>query len=185
MNRTSFRLSLNEFNLISAEITSIDAWASSIHKNLLPKFAWNGGNNFFHSKKEDNPWLRIQLNRKETITSVTVRNRLDCCGKQLENLEVRAGTKNDTTNEIVGTFEGPGVTGGRHVVQFIKSVVADFLTFQLMKKNGILQISGIYLNESPILGKYDSQIDSRFSWFIKIFSFQFDRLKTVKQLNSF
>ena len=108
---------------------------------------------FFHSNTEDNPWLRIQLNRKEKITSVTIRNRLDEGGERLENLEVRAGTKNDNTNEIVGTFAGPGFTGGRHVVQFTKPVVADFLTFQLKKKNAILQINGIFLNERPVLGK--------------------------------
>ena len=61
--------------------------------------------------------------------------------------------KNDNTNEIVGHFKGPGVTGGRHVVQFIKPVLADFLTFQLRKKNAILQINGIYLNEIPALGE--------------------------------
>ena len=108
---------------------------------------------FFHSNTEDNPWLRIQLNRKETITSVTIRNRLDEGGERLENLEVRAGTKNDNTNEIVGTFQGPGVTGEKHVVQFTKPVVADFLTFTLKKQNGILQINGIYLNEMPAIGK--------------------------------
>ena len=117
---------------------------------------------FFNSKREDDPWLRIQLNRKETITSVTIRNRLDCCGERLQNLEVRAGTKNDNTNEIVGRFAGPGVTGAKHVVQFTKPVVADFLTFQLKKKNGELQINGIYLNEMSTLGKYDYQMNSLF-----------------------
>ena len=61
--------------------------------------------------------------------------------------------KNDNTNEIVGHFKGPGVTGAKHVVQFTKPVVADFLTFQLKKKNAILQINGIYLNEIPALGE--------------------------------
>ena len=70
-------------------------------------------------------------------------------------MEVRAGTKNDNTNEIVGTFKGPGVTGAKHVVQLTKPVFADFLTFQLKKKGGILQISGIYLNEMSTLGKKD------------------------------
>ena len=105
---------------------------------------WEG---FFHSQGEDNPWLRIKLNRKVIISSVTIRNRLDCCGERLENLEIRAGTKNDLTNEVVGTFAGPGATGQKHVVLFTKWVNADVLTFQLKKKNVALQINGIYLNE--------------------------------------
>ena len=96
---------------------------------------------------ENNPWLRIKLNRKATITSVTIRNRIDCCGERLENLEIRAGTKNDLTNEVVGTFAGPGATGQKHTVQFTKWVFADVLTFQLKKLNAPLQINGIYLNE--------------------------------------
>ena len=42
------------------------------------------------------------------IFSVTVRNRMRCCGGRLRNLEVRAGTKSDNTNDLVGTFAGPG-----------------------------------------------------------------------------
>ena len=76
-------------------------------------------------------------------------------------MEVRAGTKNDNTNEIVGRFIGPGVTDAKHVVRFIKSVLADFLTFTLRKKNAVLQINGIYLNEMPALGKHDFLISKR------------------------
>ena len=145
---------------ISAEITLYDAWASSVWEGREAKFAWKGTNQatsvgIFHSSDEDNPWLRIQLNRKETITSVTIRNRLDCCGERLENLEVRAGTNNDNANEIVGRFAGPGATGAKHVVRFTKSVVADFLTFQIKKDHAVLQINGIYLNEMPVFGKND------------------------------
>ena len=103
------------------------------------------------------------MNRKETITSVTIRNRLDCCGERLENLEIRAGTTNDNANEILGRFKGPSATFAKHVIQFIKSVVADILTFQLKKNDATLQINGIYLNEMPVLGKNHFQI----------FSFQF------------
>ena len=113
----------------------------------------NGG--YFYSQQEDKPWLGIQLNRKAYITGVTIKNRPDCCGDRLANLEVRAGTKNDLTNEVVGTFKGPGVTGAEHVIQFTKPVMADILTFQLLGKNAILQINGIYLKETPGIGKND------------------------------
>ena len=93
------------------------------------------------------------MNKPIKITSVTIGNREYCCGERLENLEIRAGMKNDLTNEVVGTFKGPGTTGAKHVVPFTKEVVAEYLTFQLKKKNAILQIQGIKLNEAPILGK--------------------------------
>ena len=138
--------------MILAEITAIDAQASSIWKGREAKFALMGNDQpgtvgIFHSEGEDNPWLRIKLNRKVIISSVTIRNRLDCCGERLVNLEVRAGTKYDLTNEVVGTFAGPGATGQKHLIQFSKWVFADVLTFQLKKKNEALQINGIYLNE--------------------------------------
>ena len=62
---------------ISAEVTSIDSWASTIYSEyMLPAFAWRGtpddsvnnpDSGYFHSLEESNPWLRIQLNRKERI----------------------------------------------------------------------------------------------------------------------
>ena len=140
--------------LISGEITAIEAWSSSTNgDHQLPLNAWRTIG--FHSGYESNPWLRIKLSRKETITNVTIGNRIDCCGERLVNLEVRAGTKNDNTNEIVGTFKGPGVSGAKHVVLFNKPVLADFLTFQLMgREKTWLQIHGIYLNYMPEKGKY-------------------------------
>ena len=42
--------------------------------------AWASNGNFFHSVKEDNPWLKVQLNKPTVVYSVTVGNRKDCCG---------------------------------------------------------------------------------------------------------
>ena len=157
----------NSFHLASAEVTLSEAWASSVWEGREAKFAWTGTDQatsigIFHSLEEDNPWLRIRLNRKETITSVTIRNRIDCCGERLENLEIRAGTKDDLTNEVVGTFAGPGATGQKHTVQFTKWVYADVLTFQLKKDNIALQINGIYFNEEQTnIGKNSFQMNIR------------------------
>ena len=106
---------------------------------------------FYRSKEEDNPWLRIQLNRATSFSSVTLTNRKDCCGARLQNLEIRAGMKNDLTNELVATFKGPGITGGIHEIEFKKSVIAEFLTLQLNKKSAILQVNGILLSRSKHL----------------------------------
>ena len=58
--------------------------------------------------------------------------------------------KNDLTNEVVGTFKGPGETGAKYVIQLSKEVIAEYLTFQTKKNNAELQINGIKLNEKPI-----------------------------------
>ena len=139
---------------IIGQIYAMNAWSSSRHSDQYrPLLAWKGdpstGVGFFHSKTEDNPWLRIQLNRPTTITSVTISNRKDCCGERLQNLEVRAGMKNDLTNDVMGSFKGPGTTGGVHVVRFTKPILAEFMTFQLVKKSATLQINGIRLNQQP------------------------------------
>ena len=65
--------------------------------------------------------------------------------------------KNDWTNEVVGTYKGPGVTGEEFVIQLTKEVVAEYLTFQLKMKTW-LQIEGIKLNEIPKHGKYEIHI---------------------------
>ena len=62
--------------------------------------------------------------------------------------------KNDLTNDVVGTFKGPGKTGAKHIVQFTKEVNAKYLSFQLKKKKAILQIKEIKLNEKPVIGTY-------------------------------
>ena len=115
--------------------------------------AWSGPR-FYHSKLEDNPWLRVQLNAPIKITSVTVGNRKGCCGDRLKNLEIRAGMNNDLTNEVVGFYEGPGKTGEQYTIRLKVPVVAEFLSFQLKGKKQYLQIEGIRLNEQPALGEY-------------------------------
>ena len=93
------------------------------------------------------------MNKPTKITSVTVGNRVKCCGERLENLEIKAGMKNDMTNEIIGTFKGPGRTGVKYLIPLTKTVVARYLTFQLNKTKGVLQIEGIKLNQRQSHGK--------------------------------
>ena len=141
---------------ITGKIYPIKAEGSSQNniKNY-PLRAWLGKpgdvKKWFHSENEDNPWLKLQLNRATMITSVTVRNRKDCCPERLRNLEVRAGMRNDLTNPIVGTFKGPGEEGKRYVIRSRLAILAEFITFQLNMEKAILTINGIKLNEEPIL----------------------------------
>ena len=131
---------------------AIDAWASSwFNAAHHPKFAWSAGPRYFHSARENNPWVRVQLNEPTKIKSVTVGNRKDHGGR-LRNLEIRAGMKNDLTNEIVGKFKGPGRDGAKHVILLREEVTALYISFQIKVKE-ILQIRGIWLNEDETLGE--------------------------------
>ena len=137
-------------------------WASSFNNDgQKPKNAWDGTDDnkattgFFQSAQEDNPWLRIQLTRCTRITSITIGNKLNCCGERLADIEIRAGLKNDLTNPVVALFQGPGETGEKYVIRLEKPVGnAEYLTFQRKKENSYLQINGIKLNERDAPSKY-------------------------------
>ena len=131
---------------------ALNAWSSSIYTDNKdgwgPQLAWDEDSKVFHSKPEDKPWLRIQLNRPTTITSVTIVNRKECCGDRLKNLAIRGGMSNDLTNPVIGQFMGPGTTGGRYEIVLNNPLKVLYLSFQLKDNGGILQIDGIKLKES-------------------------------------
>ena len=129
----------------------LDAWASSwlfLNKDLYgPQLAWSGGSygssGFFHSKVEDNPWLMVHIEPLQ-MSGVTLINRRDCCGERLMNLEVRAGSSVELEgNPVLGKFKGPGVTGAEHFVSFGRRVTVEYISFQVHKQPGVLQINGI------------------------------------------
>jgi hypothetical protein len=55
--------------------------------------------------------------------------------------------RNNLGNPIVGFFKGPGKTKGAHAIKFTRPVVAQYITLQIMKKSGILQVNGIKVTE--------------------------------------
>ena len=134
-------------------VTMFGAWASSHYGSEAmfgPKLAWKGesksNSGFFHSKRENKPWLRIQLNKPVILSSVIIVNRKDCCGARLRNLELRGGMKNHLLNAVIGRFRGPGRTKGVHKIQLQYPTKVQFLSFQLMMNAGVLQINGIKLS---------------------------------------
>ena len=101
--------------------------------------------------QETNPWLKVRL-KPYMMTSVTLLNRLDCCAERLRNVQVRAGLTDSLTNNIVGTFKGPGTLSGRHIIQFASSVLVEYMTFQIIGEQEVLHINGIRLNEVDAMG---------------------------------
>ena len=62
---------------------------------------------------------------------------------------MRAGMSPGLNNDVVGTFTGPGTTGGVHIIRFDRKVKASYIVIQ-MKGTGILQVNGFRFNEATI-----------------------------------
>ena len=149
---------LDIYNLgIRTGLYVVHAWSSRIYQNNRkkygPQLAEKGtpkkiSFGFFHSALINNPWIRFKLSQNGLLTSITIINRLDCCGNRLRNIVVRAGNSNNNNNPVVGFFKGPGRTGGRHVIRFTHPVKAVYVTLQ-MKGRGYFQINGLKFNEQP------------------------------------
>jgi len=48
-----------------------------------------------HTDTQEDPWFRVDLQRRMDVDTVTVWNRGDCCGDRLSNFEVRVGNHPD------------------------------------------------------------------------------------------
>ena len=122
-----------------------------------PQLAFVGDGNkatgYYHSKLEDEPWIEIHIVPME-ISSITIMNRKDGWGERLGKLEVRAGMKQGLMKEVVGFFEGPGWTGGRHVIPFQQPTMTEYIMLRMLQK-AHLQINGIRLNDA-VEGKIDT-----------------------------
>ena len=126
--------------------------ASSVNKNDYnnngPKWGVVGRslnwNKLFISGVEWNPWWQLRI-KPAKVSGIIVGNRVDGNhGEMFNNIEVRSGMNSlPLGNEIVGSFDGPGVKGAHnHFITFKKVVKAGYIT--LRKRGfGILVINGI------------------------------------------
>ena len=130
-----------------------EATASSVyaydHHNYGPQRAISEAQ-FYHSKSDDSyPWLQFEFPYPYKVSSLKIINRRNCCGERLRNLEIRAGyeaVQSDfrgqiSTNEIVGTFEGPGQDGEE--INIYTDTWAKYLTFQILGGKETLQIEEV------------------------------------------
>ena len=44
-----------------------------------------------HTKYQQSPWWRVDLQKREVVRKVSLTNRGDCCAERLRNVEVRVG----------------------------------------------------------------------------------------------
>jgi F5/8 type C domain-containing protein len=55
---------------------------------------------FFHTKREKDPWLVIDLEAVQTVSSVLVRNRRDCCRDRVVPLVIQVSTDQEHWTEV-------------------------------------------------------------------------------------
>ena len=60
-----------------------------------------GGSSVAHTRTEDNPWWRVDLQAQRTIAAVRVVNRGDCCGTRLDLFTVKVGDQVCGSNLVV------------------------------------------------------------------------------------
>ena len=101
--------------------------------------------------------LSIETRRWATV-SISLSGRWSAAGRLLIRMwqtltldfpfsQVRAGTdsnNNGLNNPVVGTFPGPGWTGGQHYIEFTHAVTATYINIQLNGKD-YLQVNGVHV----------------------------------------
>ncbi|XP_048743261.1 uncharacterized protein LOC125656712 [Ostrea edulis] len=92
----------------------------------------------FHTDFELYPWLTVTLEGQSIVKSITLYNRSDRNGEWLHGVETRVGNSTDWAQmSTCGTFVGPSVTGGVHVIKCGKLLYGMFVTVKIVKPNYI------------------------------------------------
>ncbi|XP_052806581.1 fucolectin-1-like [Mya arenaria] len=86
----------------------------------------------FHTKREYQPWWRVDLHQDYYITSVVVFNRMDCCSERTRNIKLTIGKSLDSMSQA-GYLDG-GLT--IHTFTVDPPLVGRFVQLQL---NGITE----------------------------------------------
>ena len=108
------------------------------------------GVDFFHSKKEDYPWLQLEIPERY-VSGVEIAPRYDCCGHKVRNIEIRAGLISVpdgfkgklTNNPSVAHFAGPFTTGKNITINFDRKVLAKYITLQSKGQSTTLEVNEV------------------------------------------
>ena len=94
------------------------------------------------TNRETAPWLALDYGSEVKVSRVVLINRVDCCGVQTRNVNIRvsstppvSGSEMFTGGQLLGTFEGPAtngqrieVTGGTELAGRYVVVQMDFIS---------------------------------------------------------
>ncbi|EFJ53117.1 hypothetical protein VOLCADRAFT_86070 [Volvox carteri f. nagariensis] len=98
---------------------------------------------FQSAEGDTTPWIAVDLGAPFLVSRVIIYNRLDCCGSQLWNAEVRIGNMNGGTfgiplssNALVWTLSGGSSTGAVHQITISPRVTGRWVTLQNFHPRG-------------------------------------------------
>jgi hypothetical protein len=85
-----------------------------------------------------NEWVQMVLAKSGTIFWIQIKNRKDCCGDRLNNIEARVGEIETTVenssiilrNELCGTYPGPGKDGEIVYIQCSRPLTGRYGTLR-------------------------------------------------------
>ena len=96
------------------------------------------------------------MGKTKEVRAVRIRNRADCCGKELKNIKITTSLVTEPTVTVetdCAVFRGPGETNQQYDVECNPAMKkADIVLIQRVEDNTILQINELSLNP-PKIGK--------------------------------
>ncbi len=82
---------------------------------------------FFHTQQEASPWVEIDLGKTETFSSVTIKNRQDCCEERAVPLAIEVSTDQTAFTEVARRQEVFSVWEAKFAPQHARYVRARAL----------------------------------------------------------
>nr|XP_014349314.1 PREDICTED: uncharacterized protein LOC106705150 [Latimeria chalumnae] len=114
---------LSDPSLTNMALTGTATQSSTYEKIGSPDRAIDGNSNSnyrkhpcTHTKRDRNPWWRVDLKDSRTVVTVVLTTRSDCCTSRIKGIQVRVG--DSLENEGRSNFHCNGATG-RYVTVFL------------------------------------------------------------------
>ena len=92
------------------------------------------------------PWIQLKLKKSETVSYVTIVNRVDCCGERLHGTMVFIGHNatslktdhtTDLSNHLCGTFKETGCIGEIVTINCKEPLKGKFV---VLRKNDVYEV---------------------------------------------
>ena len=107
-------------------------------------------NTICHTLEEKAPWLALHFPSSVKVKRVEIKNRVDCCGDRMRNVEVRVTDSLPTTGdamftggELLGTFTGPASDGQLVEVEGETAIMGQFVLVQMDNGRDVLNLAEV------------------------------------------
>ena len=141
---------ISEIVASSVWLNNPDVWGE--HFAIDGIYSTTNGN-LFRSSRQDHPWLQWHFGETTTVKAVRIRNRVDCCGNELRNIEIRVVEDQGNKQITCGNIQSPGKENQQYDVRCQNpQPQGNFIVIQRNQLNVVLQINELILNP-PAPGK--------------------------------